>query len=199
MKGRRALIAVAVAIPAIALLGFGLTRDPGAIPSPLPGRAAPAFALASFTRGGDTSTPAALASLSQTDSVRLASLHGDVVVLNFFASWCLACRDEHQALRTIGAKYAGTDVHFFGVLYNDSPANAMRWFTEMGSLPYASLVDPHSHTAIDYGLYGVPETFFIDRNGRVAYKNTGPVTEELLVKKIEELRAMPVSASGGAP
>jgi cytochrome c biogenesis protein CcmG/thiol:disulfide interchange protein DsbE len=194
MKWRRAVIAVGISIPPIGLLGFGLTRDPGAIPSPLPGRAAPTFTLASFPSGG-----AAPAETAVTDSVSLAALRGDVVVLNFFASWCLACRDEHQALQTIATKYSGTDVHFFGVLYNDKRGNAVRWFAEMGSLPYPSLLDPHARTAIDYGLYGVPETFFIDRSGQVAYKHTGPVTEELLVKKIEELRAGPRAGSGGAP
>jgi cytochrome c biogenesis protein CcmG/thiol:disulfide interchange protein DsbE len=182
MKWRFAVGAVALAIPAVALLGFGMTRDPGEIPSPLPGRVAPAFALASFTKDAG-------------DTVQLAKHRGDVVVLNFFASWCLACRSEHQALTATGAKYAGTDVHFYGVLYNDSPANAERWFEELGGVPYPSLADPHARTAIDYGLYGVPETFIIGRDGRVAYKHTGPVTEEMLVQKIEELRAQtPVAA-----
>jgi cytochrome c biogenesis protein CcmG/thiol:disulfide interchange protein DsbE len=191
MKWQRAVVAVAIAIPSIGLLGFGLTRDPGSIPSPLPGRAAPAFTLAAFTNG-DSARAATM------DSVRLAALSGDVVVLNFYASWCLACRDEHAVLRTIGARYAGTDVHFFGVLYNDSPENAIRWLGEMGTLPYPSLADPHSHTAIDYGLYGVPETFFIGRDGRVAYKHTGPVTPDVLIGKIEQLRAAKRVAAGGA-
>jgi cytochrome c biogenesis protein CcmG, thiol:disulfide interchange protein DsbE len=191
MKWQRAVTAVAVAIPSIALLAFGLTRDPGSIPSPLPGRAAPAFALAAFTTG-DSARAATL------DSVRLAALSGDVVVLNFYASWCLACRDEHEVLRTVGARYAGTDVHFFGLLYNDSPENAIRWLGEMGTLPYPSLADPHSRTAIDYGLYGVPETFFIGRDGRVAYKHTGPVTADVLIGKIEQLRAASRVAAGGS-
>lgn len=192
MKWKRGVIAALIAVPSIGLLGFGLTRDPGAIPSPLPGRAAPTFTLPAFTRG-DSAPP----SLAVNDSVRLAALSGDVVILNFYASWCLACRDEHEVLRSVAAKYAGTDVHFFGVLYNDSPANAIRWLGEMGSLPYPSLADPHSRTAIDYGLYGVPETFFIGRDGRVAYKHTGPVTQDVLVSKIEALRAASRSAAGG--
>lgn len=193
MKWQRALTTVAIAVPSIGLLAFGLTRDPGSIPSPLPGRAAPSFTLAEFTKGDS-------ARASQTmDSVRLAAMSGDVVILNFYASWCLACRDEHEVLRTVGAKYVGTDVHFFGVLYNDSPDNALRWLGEMGTLPYPSLEDPHARTAIDYGLYGVPETFFIGRDGRVAYKQTGPVTEDLLVSRIEQLRAAPRVAAGGQP
>lgn len=191
MKWQRAVTAVAVAVPAIGLLAFGLTRDPGSIPSPLPGRAAPTFALAAFAKGDSARS-------TTLDSVRLAALSGDVVVLNFYASWCLACRDEHEVLRTVGARYAGTDVHFFGVLYNDSPENAIRWLGAMGTLPYPSLTDPHSRTAIDYGLYGVPETFFIGRDGRVAYKHTGPVTEDVLIGKIEQLRAVSRVAAGGS-
>ena len=193
MKWKRAVTAVGIAVPSIGLLAFGLTRDPGSIPSPLPGRAAPTFTLEAFTKGDSARASATM------DSVRLAAMNGDVVILNFYASWCLACRDEHEVLRTVGARYAGTDVHFFGVLYNDSPGNAIRWLGEMGTLPYPSLEDPHSRTAIDYGLYGVPETFFIGRDGRVAYKNTGPVTEDVLVSKIEQLRAAPrvAAAAGG--
>ena len=197
MKWQRAFTAIAIAVPSLGLLAFGLTRDPGSIPSPLPGRAAPAFTLPEFTPGDSARTT------SVGDSVRLAAMNGDVVVLNFYASWCLACRDEHEVLRDVGARYAGTDVHFFGVLYNDSPDNAIRWLGEMGTLPYPSLADPHSRTAIDYGLYGVPETFFIGRDGRVAFKHTGPVTEQDLVAKIEQLRAVPRVATrgttGGAP
>lgn len=192
MKWQRAFTAAAIAVPSIGLLAFGLTRDPGSIPSPLPGRAAPTFTLPAFTKGDSARASGPL------DSVRLAAMSGDVVVLNFYASWCLACRDEHEVLRSVGARYTGTDVHFFGVLYNDSPDNAIRWLGEMGTLPYPSLNDPHSRTAIDYGLYGVPETFFIGRDGRVAYKHTGPVTEDELVAKIEQLRAAPrVASSAG--
>lgn len=181
MNWRRSMLGVAVAVPIVALLGFGMTRDPRDIPSPLPGRAAPPFALATFT--GAPGAP---------DTVALRALRGKVVVLNFWASWCLACRSEHPALLTVGAAYRDTaDVKFYGVLYNDSPENGRRWLQEMGGASFPSLVDPDSKVAIDYGLYGVPETYFIARDGRVAYKQTGPVTPELLVRKIEELRREP--------
>jgi len=193
MKWRLSAIAVALAIPAVGLLGFGLTRDPGEIPSPLPGRAAPQFALAAFTSGAPTSMHPG--PVPKVDSVKLADLRGQVVILNFWASWCLACRGEHEALATVASRYVGSDVHFVGVLYNDAPSNGMRWFQELGPVPYPSLVDPGTHTAIDYGLYGVPETFFIGRDGRVAYKQTGPVTDSLLEAHIAELRAQPVAAT----
>lgn len=184
MKWNRAVIGVVAAIPVVALLGFGMTRDPREIDSPLPGREAPKFSLGIFTV--DSGVP-------KSDSIRLAALKGDIVVVNFWASWCLACRDEHHALRDIGAQYRGTDVHFVGVLYNDVAPNGRRWIESMGGESYPSVLDPGTRTAIDFGVYGVPETYFIGRDGRVAYKHTGPVTEEVLVKKIEELRRKPLA------
>ena len=204
MKTRRAVGAVALAIPLLGLLGFGLTRDPGEIISPLPGRAAPSFALPAFTSG--EATPLHPDAPPTIDSVRLADLRGDVVVVNFWASWCLSCRDEHEALHRVAARYAGGDVHFIGVLYNDEVSNAVRWLRQQGPLPYPSVQDKGARTAIDYGLYGVPETFFIGRDGVVAYKHPGPVTESLLIAQIEKLRAAPrdsvvagAAAAGGAP
>jgi cytochrome c biogenesis protein CcmG/thiol:disulfide interchange protein DsbE len=180
---RRAAAAAAVALPFVALLGFGLTRDPRAIPSPLPGRTAPDFRLA-VLRAGDY--PAARIA---GDTATLAEHRGQVVVLNFWASWCLACRDEHAALSAVAREYAGKGVQFFGPVYNDTPSSAARWIEAMGGQAYPSLLDPGSRTAIDYGLYGVPETFFIGRDGRVAYKHVGPVSEPLLRQKIDSLRA----------
>jgi cytochrome c biogenesis protein CcmG/thiol:disulfide interchange protein DsbE len=186
MNAKRALIGATAVVPVIALLGFGLKHDPRVITSPLPGRSAPAFSLPVVVQG-----TAAEARGQTLDSIRLASLKGDVIVLNFWASWCLACRDEHPALGAVGAKYTNTDVHFFGVLYNDTPNNGRQWLERMGAVSYPSLADPGARTAIDYGLYGVPETFFIGRDGKVAYKHVGPVTAALLEEKISALRAAP--------
>lgn len=186
MNARRAFVGAVIALPIIALLGYGMTRDPRDIPSPLPGRSAPLFSLVTFT-GAPARAP---------DTVSLRALRGKVVVLNFWASWCLACRSEHDALLAIGNEYRDTaDVKFYGVLYNDSPQNGLRWIEQMGGDSYPSLLDPDSKVAIDYGLYGVPETYFIGRDGKVAYKQTGPVTAQLLVSKIEQLRREP--AGGG--
>ncbi|MDQ3696618.1 MAG: redoxin domain-containing protein [Gemmatimonadota bacterium] len=195
MNWKRSALGAAVAVPLVGLLGFGLTRDPRAIPSPLPGQEAPPFAL-EVIRAGDALSEAAPA---VGDTVRLARMRGDVVVMNYFASWCLACRDEHAVLNAGARQYAdsGGGVHFFGVLYNDLVDNGLRWITEMGGQSYPALRDPGSRTAIDYGLYGVPETFFIAPDGRVAYKHVGPVTIEVLVAQVERLLVERGSIMGG--
>jgi cytochrome c biogenesis protein CcmG/thiol:disulfide interchange protein DsbE len=182
---RRSLAAGALALPFVVLLGFGLTRDPRAIPSPLPGRIAPEFRLA-VLRPGDY-RPARIT----RDTAVLSEHRGQVVVLNYWASWCLACRDEHAALSVVARAYAGRGVQFFGTVYNDTPENAARWIELMGGQAYPSLLDQGARTAIEYGLYGVPETFIIAPDGRVAYKHVGPVTEELLRQRIDSLRAAP--------
>jgi cytochrome c biogenesis protein CcmG/thiol:disulfide interchange protein DsbE len=184
---RRALVGVLAVIPLVGLLAFGLTRDPKEIISPLPGRPAPDFALQVFSLGD---TAQASGAVSRATTFRLAALRGDVVVLNFWASWCLACRDEHRELSSVATRYAGQGVHFLGVLYNDRPANGIDWIKEMGGQTYPALDDPRTRTAIDYGVYGVPETFFIGRDGRVARKAVGPVSVALLTHVIDSLLAV---------
>jgi cytochrome c biogenesis protein CcmG/thiol:disulfide interchange protein DsbE len=180
---KRALIAAMFAVPVIALFGWGLSKDPGYIPSPLPGKEAPPFSLAVFAPGQPPLNRAV------GDSVRLSDLRGQVVVLNFWASWCLSCRDEHTTLSEVAKRYAGRPVHFLGVLYNDEPAAGLQWISEMGGQSYPSVNDPKARTAIDFGLYGVPETFFLDADGRVAYKNTGPVTDQVVSHLVDSLMA----------
>lgn len=173
MNWKNAGLGAGAALVITALLAFGMTKDPGEIPSPLPGKDAPGFALQTVA----------------SEPVDLQQLRGQVVVLNFFASWCLNCRVEHPALTEVARSYEGKAVKFFGVIYNDSPENAERWIAEMGGQSYPALVDPSSRTAIDYGLYGVPETFFISKTGKVAYKHIGPTTPEVLQKWIDQLLA----------
>jgi len=173
MNARRVVIAIAICIPVIALLAFGLSRDPNEIPSPLPGKAAPAFTLVSLDGSADT--------------VSLTALRGKVVVLNFWASWCLQCRDEHADLSMAANLYRGRGVEFYGVLYNDQAENGLRWIAEQGGQSYTSLLDPGSRTAVDYGLYGVPETFIIDQQGKVVRKKIGPTTVSELASIIDPL------------
>lgn len=185
MNWKRAAIATLAAAPVIALLAFGFTRNPSEIPSPLPGRPAPAFALPVFATG-----EAPLAR-EVGDTIRLGDLAGKVVVVNFWASWCLACRDEHVALSQTAKRYAGQSVQFIGVLYHDRPENGLRWIEGMGGQSYPSVTDDRSRMAINYGLYGVPETFIIDPAGRIAYKHIGPITAGVLRQWIDSLAPSP--------
>ena len=181
MSWKRALVAAAVVLPLLALLAFGMTRDPNEIPSPLPGRDAPGFRLVTMPLDGTDTTTA--------ETIDLAALRGNVVVLNFWASWCLACRDEHRPLSRVARFYEGEPVRFFGVVYNDSPRNARDWIEQMGGQSYPALIDPDARTAIDYGLYGVPETFIIGPDGRVRHKIIGPASEQELKAQIDVLLA----------
>jgi cytochrome c biogenesis protein CcmG/thiol:disulfide interchange protein DsbE len=113
------------------------------------------------------------------------------VVVNFWASWCLACRDEHVALSETAREYADKPAQFIGVLYHDRPGNGLRWIEGMGGQSYPSVTDDRSRMAIDYGLYGVPETFIVDPGGRIAYKHIGPITASVLRFWIDSLAAAP--------
>jgi cytochrome c biogenesis protein CcmG/thiol:disulfide interchange protein DsbE len=175
MNLRRSAIGIGISLPIIGLLWFGLKRDPNAFPSTLAGRDAPDFALPVLGRDADT--------------VRLSALRGDVVVINFWASWCLACRDEHGDLSAAAAAYGPRGVHFFGVLFNDAPANGRAWIRDMGGQTYPALIDTGSRTAIDYGLTGVPETVVIGRDGRIIHKQIGPVSTATLASVLEPLLA----------
>jgi cytochrome c biogenesis protein CcmG, thiol:disulfide interchange protein DsbE len=182
MNWRAVIIALVVTVPVVLLLGYGMTQDPRAIPSPLPGKAAPTFTLAAMK-------PPASGTAADRDTIRLSAYRGQVVVLNFYASWCLACRDEHATLSQAATEFKGKPVHFFGVMYNDTEDALRQYIQQMGGQTYPTLVDPGAKVAINYGLYGVPETFFIGPDGRVAYKQVGPVTSQVLTTEIDSLLA----------
>lgn len=157
----------------IGLLGFGLTRDANELPSPLVGNSAPGFELVDLE--GDT-------------AVSLTGLEGRPVVVNFWASWCLGCIEEHPALVRAWRRFEGQDVMMVGVVYQDSPANARRYIDRHGG-GWPQLVDPGSRTAIDYGVYGIPETFFVGRDGVIAHKHIGPVTDSVMTTEIRKMLA----------
>jgi len=156
-----AFLALAVALAA------GLRHDPRELPSPLVGKAAPAFRLPLLEPEGRT-----LAS---------ADMRGKVWLLNVWASWCAACRTEHPLLVDFAAR---SPVPLYGLNYKDETGAARDWLQRLGNPYAASLVDADGRVGIDYGVYGVPETFVIDQHGVVRYRQVGPVTREVLERKL---------------
>ncbi len=185
MNTKRMLLGLVITVPFIALLAWGLDRDPRFIPSPLPGREAPDFSLPVMETTGEFS----VREPGPGEVVDLSELRGNVVVVNFWASWCLSCRSEHVPLSQLAERYADEDVEFFRILYNDRAQNAASLIDRMGGQSYPTLLDSRSGTAIRYGLTGVPETFFIARDGTVAHKQVGPVSHDLIVQWIDRLLA----------
>jgi len=147
----------------VAFMAAGLTLRPTEVPSPLVGKAAPPFTLPLLGAPGRT--------LSASD------LRGKVWLLNVWASWCVACRLEHPTV--LDAAKSGA-VPIYGLNYKDKPADALRWLGRFGDPYVASLSDVDGLVGIDFGVYGVPETFVIDKAGVVRHKVIGPLTPETL-------------------
>jgi cytochrome c biogenesis protein CcmG/thiol:disulfide interchange protein DsbE len=162
---------LATVLVVTALLAFGLRRDPNAIDAALIGRQAPNFSLRT---------------LDGSETVSLEDFRGQVVVVNFWASWCDPCRDEHDALAAAWDRYRDRGVVIVGVLYNDTTSNGAAFFEELGG-DWPLVDDPKSRTALDFGVYGVPETFFIAPDGRVAHRHLGAVTYPMLSDRISAL------------
>ena len=160
-RRQRWLHAVPVAaFAAVALaLGLALERDPAAMPSALVGRAAPAVTLPPVAGYGPGFTE--------------ADFRGQVTLLNVFASWCVACRLEHPLLMELAE---GGEVQVFGLAYKDDPRDAAAWLDRFGNPYAATAADIHGRAGIDWGVYGVPETFVIGPDGRVAHRHVGPLT-----------------------
>lgn len=145
----------------IVVLAIGLGLDPRKVPSPLIGKSVPEFSL-SPVKGR-------VLGLSDKD------LKGEVSVVNVFASWCVPCRQEHPLIQRLA-----TNVPVHGLNHKDRPEDAAQWLDELGD-PYTRTgADLDGRVSIDWGVYGVPETFVIDRNGRIAYKHIGPLTPKAL-------------------
>jgi cytochrome c biogenesis protein CcmG/thiol:disulfide interchange protein DsbE len=168
----------AVLVPLVAftwLLASGLGKDPRALPSELIGRRAPAFSLERLGGGGPVS---------------LVELRGQVVVLNYFASWCAECRIESPALQAAWQRYRERGVVFLGVDFEDSAGAAARYGAEQ-RIGWPLLLDPGSKAALDYGVYGVPETFVISPEGTILAKRIGPVGYAWLTDRIESAVRLP--------
>jgi cytochrome c biogenesis protein CcmG/thiol:disulfide interchange protein DsbE len=170
MRSLKFVIPLAVFIALAAFLAVGLTRDPREVPSPFIGKPAPEFRL------------------EQLADEKLAfgpgDMKGKVWLLNVWASWCVSCRVEHPLLVEMSTRKL---VPIVGLNYKDKRAEGMQWLQRFGN-PYSlSAYDVEGKVGIDYGVYGVPETFVIDKQGVIRYKQIGPITPEALEKKIMPL------------
>jgi cytochrome c biogenesis protein CcmG, thiol:disulfide interchange protein DsbE len=163
---KRFLIPLAIFVVLAGFLAAGLTRDPHLVPSPLVDKPAPAFTLPR---------------LDQAATFSPAEMQGRVWMLNVWASWCGACRQEHPLLTDLARSGV---VPLVGLDYKDAGPDARRWLAEHGDPYLLTAVDADGRVGIDYGVYGVPETYVIDRAGTIRYKHIGPVTRDILQAKI---------------
>ena len=154
----------------VGFLAVGLNRDPHEVPSPLINKPAPAFELPQLADPKQVFTP--------------ASMNGQVWILNVWASWCVACREEHPILIELSKSHAAPII---GLDYKDKRDDAMALLANQGSPYLLAVSDANGRVGIDYGVYGVPETYVIDKNGIIRFKQIGPVTMELLNQKIYPL------------
>jgi cytochrome c biogenesis protein CcmG/thiol:disulfide interchange protein DsbE len=169
MKGRF-FVPLGIFLLLAVLLGVGLTLNPREVPSPFIGKPAPAFSLPQLKAGAPPFEP--------------AQMKGQVWVLNVWASWCAPCREEHPLLV---AAARDKRVPIVGLNYKDDPRNASDWLRKLGD-PYQDIaVDRDGRVAIDYGVYGVPETFVIDRDGIVRLKHVGPLTVQVWARDVQPL------------
>lgn len=172
---------VVILVGVLAMFVYALTREQ-TLASPLVGKPAPAFSMPLY---------AADSTLALTD------LRGKPVVLNFWASWCLSCRDEARVLEA-GWQEHGPGIAFLGVAVNDEEGPAKAFIREYGKT-YLLGSDVDGSVAVDYGLYGVPETFFIGRDGRILARHIGPLSKADLEERIAELEAGVTGAATGDP
>jgi len=163
----RYLIPLVLFAVLVVFLAIGLGRDPHEVPSPLINKAAPAFRLPQLK--------------DPSKSFSADEMRGKVWVLNVWASWCIACRDEHPLL----LDYARSKtVPIYGLNYKDRPEDALGWLQELGDPYVLSVSDLDGRVGIDYGVYGAPETYVIDQQGMIRFKQIGPVTPDVWNGKI---------------
>jgi cytochrome c biogenesis protein CcmG, thiol:disulfide interchange protein DsbE len=156
------LVPLVLFIALVAFLLVGLHRDPHEVPSPLINRPAPAFQLPQLQEPART--------FSAQD------MRGKVWLLNVWASWCVSCREEHPLL----VQFSRSDnLPIYGLNYKDDRNAALQWLDELGNPYVLSAADTDGRVAIDYGVYGAPESYLIDRNGVIRFKQIGPITEEV--------------------
>lgn len=163
----RYLVPLGIFLVLVVFLGVGLGLNPRQVPSPLIDRPAPAFVLPQLHAPDKPIGPEAM--------------RGQVWLLNVWASWCVSCRQEHPVLVDLAKS---GEVPIYGLNYKDQREEALRWLVQWGDPYKLSIMDAKGATGIDYGVYGVPETFVIDKAGIIRYKQIGPLTPEILRDKI---------------
>jgi len=164
---KRFLIPMALFVVLVGFLAVGLRLDPREVPSPLVDKPAPPFELPQLANPDLKFSP--------------LEMKGKVWLLNVWASWCVSCRQEHPLLVALSKSGA---VPIYGLNYKDARADGLRWLDQFGDPYIMSLFDADGRVGIDYGVYGVPETYLIDKAGVIRYKHIGPVTRDALDQKI---------------
>jgi cytochrome c biogenesis protein CcmG/thiol:disulfide interchange protein DsbE len=163
----RYLIPLGIFLVLVIFLAIGLGRDPHEVPSPLINKAAPTFRLPQLNE--------------PTKTFSAEDMRGKVWILNVWASWCITCRDEHPLLLEYAKSGA---VPIYGLNYKDKREDALSWLEELGDPYVLSAADLDGRVAIDYGVYGAPETYVIDQSGTIRFKQIGPVTRDVWSKKV---------------
>ncbi len=164
---KRFLIPLGIFIVLLLFLAVGLRLDPRKVPSPLIDKPAPAFTLPRLD--------------DPQQRVSEKDMLGKVWLLNVWASWCVSCREEHPVLVELSKRNL---VPIYGLNYKDERKDALAWLGQFGNPYTISIMDANGRVGIDYGVYGVPETYVIDKQGVIRYKQIGPVTPEILDAKI---------------
>ena len=171
----------------------GLSLDPSVLPSPLIGRVAPAFTVATLEREPSEAAGVGVESALGEGTFDSAGMAGEPWLLNVWASWCVPCIQEHPLLVAFGRE---SPVPVVGLNYKDDPAAARAWLVRHGDPFAAVLSDTDGALGIDYGVYGVPETFLIGPDGRVVWKQVGPLDEGALREELLPLAASLSDKSG---
>jgi cytochrome c biogenesis protein CcmG/thiol:disulfide interchange protein DsbE len=164
---KRFLLPLGIFIAILLFLGVGLRLNPREVPSPFIGKPAPAFSLTQLADADKTIAP--------------QDMLGKVWLLNVWASWCVSCRQEHPVLMDLSIKGV---VPIIGLNYKDGREDGIGWLRQFGDPYLLSAFDAKGKVGIDYGVYGVPETFVVDKLGVIRYKHIGPVTPEVIAEKL---------------
>jgi cytochrome c biogenesis protein CcmG/thiol:disulfide interchange protein DsbE len=163
----RFVLPLVIFVVLVVFLAIGLGHDPHEVPSPLINKPAPAFQLPQLHE--------------PTKTFSAQEMKGKVWLLNVWASWCISCREEHPVLLELARAGA---VPIYGLNYKDKREDAIEWLDDLGNPYLLSAADVDGRVGIDYGVYGAPETYLIDRDGVIRYKHIGPLTPDVLQGKI---------------